>query len=159
MKHPSGMNVLVLCNFICIIDVFFVLPACLCATDFPTMRIFRESLIPARSRPPQQDLQHLTTPHDCHHLCVTFTAGNCPTDGCSRRWASGNQRNMRIIFFLDTMGMCRMYPVNFNFFPHQSFFLSSGIFVLLKRTQGWTKPESVLFDHFSAVFLFIGVLF
>lgn len=56
--------------------------------------------------------------------------------------------------------MCRMYPQLFAFFPTISlffFFCHSGIFVLLKRTQGWTKPESVLFDHFSAVFLFIGV--
>lgn len=63
--------------------------------------------------------------------------------------------NENFFFFLDTMGMCRIYPINAFF----SLFLLSGIFVLLKRTQGWTKPESVLFDHFSAVFLFIGVLF
>lgn len=50
--------------------------------------------------------------------------------------------------------------LSFCFFPFFfSFFCHSGIFVLLKRTQGWTKPESVLFDHSSAVFLFIGVLF
>ena len=71
--------------------------------------------------------------------------------------------NMFLVFFLDTMGMCRMYPIDlfaFFFLPSSLFFFRhSGIFVLLKRTQGWTKPESVLFDHFSAVFLFIGVLF
>lgn len=55
------------------------------------------------------------------------------------------------------MGICGEYPNNtFAFFLLS---LLSGIFVLLKRTQGWTKPESVLFDHFSAVFLFIGVYF
>lgn len=66
-----------------ILNLMFLFPACLRATDFPTVRIFREPLIPACPRPSQQDLQHLTTPHDCHHLCVTFTAGNCPMDGCS----------------------------------------------------------------------------
>lgn len=76
-------------------------------------------------------------------------------------------------FFLDTVGMCRISPINtFLFFLSPSVFffssfyvfppllsLLSGIFVLLKRTQGWIKPEWVLLDHFSAVFLFIGVLF
>lgn len=51
-----------------------------------------------------------------------------------------------IFFLLDTMGMCRTYPINFLLFLPISlfFFCHSGIFVLLKRTQGWTKPESVL---------------
>lgn len=49
-------------------------------------------------------------------------------------------------------------PVSISFF-FLILSLLSGIFVLLKRTQGWTKPVSVLFDHFSAVFLFIGILF
>lgn len=78
---------------------FLFFPACICATDFPTVRVFWEPLIPARPWPSQQDLQHLTTPHDCHHLCVTVTAGNHPRDGCSCWWASGNQRNKRIFVF------------------------------------------------------------
>lgn len=55
--------------------------ACLRATDFPTVWIFREPFIPARPWPPQQDLEHFTTPHDCHHLRVAFTAGDFPING------------------------------------------------------------------------------
>lgn len=158
LTHPSDMNAVSLVIAYRVMCLYLVFPACLCATDFPTLWILREPLIPARPWPSQQDLEHLATPHDCHHLCVAFTAGRF--DGCSLWWASGNQRNMRIIFFQDTMGMCRKYPLTFCFFfPPFFLFCHSGIFVLLKRTQGWTKPESVLFDHFSAVFLFIGVLF
>lgn len=80
-------------------DFFCFFPACLCATDFPTVWIFREPFIPARPWPSQQDLEHLTTPHDCHHLCVAFTAGDCPINGRSCWYASGNQRIMRINFF------------------------------------------------------------
>lgn len=61
-----------------------------------------------------------------------------------------------------TMGMCRIYPINTLFlicaFP--IFFVTPiWYFCPSQRTQGWNKPESVLFDHLSAVFLFIGVSF
>lgn len=63
-------------------------------------------------------------------------------------------RELLFFFFLYTVGMCKIYP-------GKTFFsvFASVIFVLLKRTLRWTKPELVLFDIFSAVFLFIGVLF
>lgn len=80
------------------------------------MWILREPPVAARPRPSQQDLQHLTTPHDCHHLCVTFTAGSRTINGCSCWWASGNQRNMRLCFCPDTMGMYRINPINAFFF-------------------------------------------
>lgn len=69
-------------------------------------------------------------------------------------------RGIFFLFFLDTVGMCRISPINtFLFFLSPSVFffsssssfvfmffppllsLLSGIFVLLKRTQGWIKPE------------------
>lgn len=150
-------NLLLLWNFICVIYVFFVFPACLCATDFPTMRIFREPLIAARPRPSQQDLQHLTTPHDCHNLCVTFTAGNCPIDGCSRWWASGNQRNMKICFFLDTVGMCRMYPINvlLPLPPHQSvFLLSLWYFCPSQKNSGMDQTRSLIWPFLCCISIY-----
>lgn len=48
-----------------------------------------------------------------------------------------------------------LFVINFFFF----LLLLSGIFVLLKKTQGWNKPEWVLLDHFLLYFLFIEVLF
>lgn len=99
------------------------------------MWILREPPVAARPRPSQQDLQHLTTPHDCHHLCVTFTAGSRTIIGCSCWWASGNQRNMRLCFCPDTMGMYRINPINAFFFSPSFFLLSllSGIFLSFSK--------------------------
>lgn len=133
--------------------------ACLRATDFPTVWIFREPFIPARPWPPQQDLEHLTSPHDCHHLRVAFTAGDCPINGLADApQENGGLGDFFFLFFLDTVGMCRMYPVNLFAFsppPLHFFFCHSGFFVLLKRTQGWTKPETVLFDHFFLLYFYL----
>lgn len=53
-----------------------------------------------------------------------------------------------------------MYHINIFFFFVVHFFSPhSGIFVLLKRTQGWTKPESVLFDHFLLYFYLLEFYF
>lgn len=78
---------------------------------------------------------------------------------CSLQCWEQETRGIWELFFSWTQWECvGCTLLTFCFFPF-FFFCHSGIFVLLKITQGWTKPESVLFDHFSAVFLFIGVLF
>lgn len=44
-------------------------PAGICGADFPTVWVLREPPVPACPRP-QQYLQHLPSPHDCHCLRV-----------------------------------------------------------------------------------------
>lgn len=109
------------CNWY--VSLYF--PARLCASDFPSVRVFREPLIPARPRPSQQDFKHLATSHDSHHLCVTSTAGRMDLLVDEPQEARG----IFFLFFLDTVGMCRISPINtFLFFLSPSVFF---IFLLL----------------------------
>lgn len=113
------------CNWY--VSLYF--PARLCASDFPSVRVFREPLIPARPRPSQQDFKHLATSHDSHHLCVTSTAGRMDLLVDEPQEARG----IFFLFFLDTVGMCRISPINtFLFFLSPSvFFFSSSSFVFM----------------------------
>lgn len=54
------------------------------------------------------------------------------------------QETRGIFFFPGHEWKCVGYTLSKLACFHQSFFLLSGIFVLLRRTQGWTKPESSL---------------
>lgn len=88
----------------------------------------------------------------------------------SHQWtcwcASGKWRIGRIYFFfflfLDTVGMCRMYPVNFFAFFFRPlfffFFCHSGFFCPSQKNSGMDQTRiSLIWPFFSAVFLFIGV--
>lgn len=133
-----------------------VFPACLRATDFPTVWIFREPLISARPWPSQQDLEHLATPHDCHHLCVAFTTGSCPIDGCSRWWASGNQRN-RSFFFSWTQWECvGCTLLSFCFFSILfSLFLSLWYFCPSQKNSGMDQTRiSLIWPFFCCISIY-----
>lgn len=139
--------------------------ACLRATDFPTVWIFREPFIPARPWPPQQDLEHLTTPHDCHHLRVAFTAGDCPINGLADapQENGGLGESIFIFFFLDTVGMCRMNPVNFLlFFPPPVLFFSFVTLVFLSFSKelrdGPNQNQSYLTIFFCCISIYWSLI-
>lgn len=49
----------------------FAPTAGLCASDLSTVRVLGEPSVSACARPPEQNLQYLSTaPHDRHYLCV-----------------------------------------------------------------------------------------
>lgn len=126
------------------------------------MWVFGKPLIPAGPWSSQQDLKHLSTPHDCHHLCIAFSTGNCPQLSTPSWFSLGNlwtPEEYNYWFFLDPVGVYKMYHNNILLFFCSFIFPHSGIFVLLKRTQGWTKPESVLFDHFLLYFYLLEFYF
>ena len=138
-----------------------LLAACLCFADFPSVWIFGKPLVPARSWPPEPDLQHLTPPHDCHHLCVKplgwHEFGLQMTSTVSLR----KRKGIFWIVFLDPIGHCcvgewgggnPLYKKTFVFFPI-SFWIDSSLVTMFSSEAlgGRTLP-----DKFSAVSVVIG---
>lgn len=128
--------------------------ACLCATYLPTMWVFGKPLIPAGPWSSQQDLKHLSTPHDCHHLCIAFSTGNCPPDHVSRWGASGHRRNIIICFSWTQWEYIRCTILTFCFFSPPTL-----VFLSFSKNSGMDQTRISLIWPFSAVFLFIRVLF